>query len=462
MEPSCDQLYNRAIELLENTDQYRIIILLIGAPGTGKTTVANKLVNKLNKEFNRRQQNKQQRENKLINSKDTTNQNVNIEEYFKDTLKDLPVYEKDNFNPSPEDDSFKPRKFKYNDNKYSVIGRGGLKYSQIELSNDTATHSIDSNNINNENVEFAKRISMDGFHLPRDLLSSFKDPQEAFDKRGSPKTFDPYMVSTLSTLLKDTCKTKVPSEILKKKENKHDVFFTLDSNVTGIPTIRAPDFNHELKDPTLNGITIDSRPRVLVFEGLYLLLNKPIWSNIYSSFQNRLTLSTLENCKKSLTKSKSTTPTARKLTSSSHITNFRVPNHNTRKRLQFYISVQDDSMKVTTINPGHIYYKDNNTIVNEPAEVDNVTSESPEITTANERNYSSLITSKNGVVSEFWKIEIPDGKITSKRVANRHLDSKIVETLDEGYKRYFNNDKINGDLVDNSSFEPDLLIDNSK
>ncbi|OUM52375.1 hypothetical protein BVG19_g1558 [[Candida] boidinii] len=460
MEPNYDQLYDRAIQLLENTDQYRIIILLIGAPGTGKTTVANKLVDKLNKEYNKRQQNKQQREYKLINSKYKTTQNIDIEEYFEDTLKDLPVYEKDDFNPLPEDDSFKPRKYKYNENKYSVIGRGGLKYSQIELSNDKAkdsTESNTSNQFNNENVEFAKRISMDGFHLPRELLSRFKDPQEAFDKRGSPKTFDPYMVSTLSKLLKDTCRTKIPSEIWKRKENKRDVFFTLGSNVTGIPTIRAPDFNHELKDPTLNGITIDSHPRVLVFEGLYLLLNKPIWSNIYSSFQNRLTLSTLENCKKSLKKAKSTTTT-----SPSHIANFRVPTHNTRKRLQFYVSVQDDSMKVTTVNPGHIYYKDSNTIVNEPTERENVTSEVPTRTTANERKSSSLATLKNGVVSEFWKIEVLDGKITSKRVAKRHLDSKIVESLDEGYKRYFNNDKINGDLVDNSSFEPDLLIDNSK
>ncbi|GME76999.1 unnamed protein product [[Candida] boidinii] len=119
-------------------------------------------------------------------------------------------------------------------------------------------------------------------------------------------------------------------------------------------------------------------------------------------------------------------------------------------------------MKVTTVNPGHIYYKDSNTIVNEPTEHENVTSEVPTRTTANERKSSSLATLKNGVVSEFWKVEVPDGTITSKRVAKRHLDSKIVESLDEGYKRYFNNDKINGDLVDNSSFEPDLLIDNSK
>ncbi|GME80809.1 unnamed protein product [[Candida] boidinii] len=141
MEPNYDQLYDRVIQLLENTDQYRIIILLIGAPGTGKTTVANELVNKLNKEYNKRQQNKQQRESKLINSKYKTTQNIDIEEYFEDTLKDLPVYEKDHFNPLPEDDSFKPRKYKYKENKYSVIGRGGLKYSQIELSNDKAKDS---------------------------------------------------------------------------------------------------------------------------------------------------------------------------------------------------------------------------------------------------------------------------------------------------------------------------------
>ncbi|ODV87949.1 hypothetical protein CANARDRAFT_180660, partial [[Candida] arabinofermentans NRRL YB-2248] len=93
-----------------------------------------------------------------------------------------------------------------------------------------------------------KKISMDGFHLPVSVLQQFPDPEHAIEKRGSPATFDAGQVVKLIEL---------------------------------IPTITTPDFSHELKDPSPGGTTIQPETRVVIMEGLYLLLkdSKP-WCGI--------------------------------------------------------------------------------------------------------------------------------------------------------------------------------------
>ena len=48
--------------------------------------------------------------------------------------------------------------------------------------------------------------------------------------------------------------------------------------------ISAPSFAHSLKDPIENSIPIHPHHTILVFEGLYLTLDEPIWCDIAKSF----------------------------------------------------------------------------------------------------------------------------------------------------------------------------------
>jgi len=50
------------------------------------------------------------------------------------------------------------------------------------------------------------------------------------------------------------------------------------------PSILAPSFSHSLKDPVEHDIPIHSYHKVVIFEGLYLSLDLPVWKDIAKSF----------------------------------------------------------------------------------------------------------------------------------------------------------------------------------
>ncbi|KAK6333930.1 putative kinase, variant 2 [Orbilia blumenaviensis] len=88
---------------------------------------------------------------------------------------------------------------------------------------------------------------MDGYHLSREDLASLPDPNEARRRRGAPFTFD---VDGLCRLL-ETLRGPVSS------------------------TIYAPSFDHAIKDPIPDSISILTTQRIVIVEGNYLCFNPP-------------------------------------------------------------------------------------------------------------------------------------------------------------------------------------------
>ena len=97
----------------------------------------------------------------------------------------------------------------------------------------------------------AKVIPMDGFHLPRSKLQTMENPEYAFRRRGAPFTFDPEALLAMVKQLK----------ISKSM-------------------VRAPSFDHAIKDPKNDDIEIPASVKLIILEGNYLLLKDPIWCEI--------------------------------------------------------------------------------------------------------------------------------------------------------------------------------------
>lgn len=109
------------------------------------------------------------------------------------------------------------------------------------------------NELENADSEFAVCIPMDGYHLPRAQLAAMPDPATAIHRRGAAFTFDGDGYYRLVQSLREP--------------------LTADS-----PTIYAPSFDHAIKDPVENDIPIRPESKVVIFEGLYLSLNREPWS----------------------------------------------------------------------------------------------------------------------------------------------------------------------------------------
>mmetsp|Transcript_2707 Transcript_2707/g.3890 ORF Transcript_2707/g.3890 Transcript_2707/m.3890 type:complete len:257 (+) Transcript_2707:66-836(+) len=87
-----------------------------------------------------------------------------------------------------------------------------------------------------------KVIPMDGFHFSKKYLKSMDDPQRAFDRRGSPFTFD--TESLIQKLLR-----------VKKGED-----------------VNFPSFDHAKGDPIEDDIKVTEKEKIIIVEGLYLFI----------------------------------------------------------------------------------------------------------------------------------------------------------------------------------------------
>lgn len=96
---------------------------------------------------------------------------------------------------------------------------------------------------------------MDGYHLTRAQLSAMPDPETAHFRRGAAFTFD------AESFVKLVRRVREP--------------LTQDTQ-----PILAPSFDHAVKDPVEDDITIPPSARIVVFEGNYLSLNKDSWKEI--------------------------------------------------------------------------------------------------------------------------------------------------------------------------------------
>jgi pantothenate kinase len=98
----------------------------------------------------------------------------------------------------------------------------------------------------------AVTVPMDGFHLSRAQLDQMPNPKEAHLRRGAPWTFNGHGVVNLVKHLRE--------------QNGDDIY--------------APLFDHKHKDPIENGLVIRPATRIILLEGLYLLLTDEPWCQI--------------------------------------------------------------------------------------------------------------------------------------------------------------------------------------
>jgi len=98
-------------------------------------------------------------------------------------------------------------------------------------------------------------VGLDGWHLSRAQLDVFPEPQVAHDRRGSHWTFDGAGYVSFVRQLRDI------------------------SLITDGKVITAPSFDHALKDPTPNAVSIHPHHRIVVIEGLYVFLAIHPWSD---------------------------------------------------------------------------------------------------------------------------------------------------------------------------------------
>lgn len=97
-------------------------------------------------------------------------------------------------------------------------------------------------------------VGLDGWHLTRAQLDAFPDPKMAHDRRGIHWTFDgPGYVSFVKAL---------------RRPFSH----------VSAPVITAPSFDHALKDPSPDAVTIHPDHRIVVIEGLYTFLSIDPWA----------------------------------------------------------------------------------------------------------------------------------------------------------------------------------------
>jgi len=95
-------------------------------------------------------------------------------------------------------------------------------------------------------------VGLDGWHFTRAQLDLLPDPQLAYDRRGIHWTFDGsdfvrFVRAVREDLTPDT------------------------------PVITAPSFDHALKDPTPDAISIQPHHRIVLIEGLYTFLSIDPW-----------------------------------------------------------------------------------------------------------------------------------------------------------------------------------------
>ena len=99
----------------------------------------------------------------------------------------------------------------------------------------------------------------DGYHYPKTLLSTFKNPVEAFRRRGAPFTFN--AMAFLETVV------TISSTPVIGDEN-------------AIAFLSVPGFDHAVQDPTPGTVPIMSDAGIVIIEGNYTLLDEEPWRNI--------------------------------------------------------------------------------------------------------------------------------------------------------------------------------------
>ena len=129
--------------------------------------------------------------------------------------------------------------------KRMVIGVVGLPGSGKST---IAAKFVDAVNARTK-AKNAVALSMDGFHLSKAALAQFADPAAAFQRRGSPWTFDP---------------AGLASKLQQVRNNPAE-------------STTWPDFQHGVGDPVADAISVNPDTKLIIVEGLYLLHREHGW-----------------------------------------------------------------------------------------------------------------------------------------------------------------------------------------
>jgi pantothenate kinase len=108
----------------------------------------------------------------------------------------------------------------------------------------------------NEHAQAAvmQTVGMDGFHLSLTELAQLPPPHNDLARRGAPWTFN--------------FRKLARSLVELHQRDIHDNY----------PDVRWPDFDHAVGEAVPNAIHIEPSTRLILVEGLYLLLNEPEWN----------------------------------------------------------------------------------------------------------------------------------------------------------------------------------------
>ncbi|KAJ5399467.1 hypothetical protein N7465_009956 [Penicillium sp. CMV-2018d] len=137
----------------------------------------------------------------------------------------------------------------------------------IPGSGKTTTAEAVVQQLNDSSTSRAALLSMDGFHLSRAALDQLPNPREAHIRRGAPWTFNVSRFVAFVSQLRTWADETPLAEPYSGTWSPADV-------------IRAPTFDHKVKDPVENGISITPDAEIIIIEGNYLLLDDPGWREL--------------------------------------------------------------------------------------------------------------------------------------------------------------------------------------
>lgn len=237
-----DTLAHQIINKLEESNKYRILVFISGNPGSGKSTLAQKV---------------KERINKIYHENETSSKTSKV---------------KSNINTNPH-----LRKSSISSTNVSIFpgSHGSMETSIKVISSPNDILPQSTNEKDGDDCSFVQTIPMDGFHLPRYVLDSLPDSKMLHERRGAPFTFDDTQVVKLSQILNSTC--------INNTFNLSNTFNILPSSKTRIPTIYLPSFDHSQKDPKADDIIVLPSTRIVIIEGLYMLLSTDEWKDVYLS-----------------------------------------------------------------------------------------------------------------------------------------------------------------------------------
>lgn len=266
------ELAIRAIDVLIDSSNYRVIIAIGGTPGSGKSTLSEKVTEIINKcsqpasTTSSTNSHHQRLHNTPVQYPGSPNTGS---EYFSS---EPSAGSPPTLNPVTNllvlgmlNDDIHTRHLPSHQDDFEEFELG-LNVGDFNIKQSSSKPSTKSHSTSNAN--FATTVTMDGYHLTRAQLDQFEDPAEAHKRRGSPWTFDAEGVVSMAESLFNSCMSKTK-------------YFD-DCGSSSCESLYFPSFDHAVKDPTPNGINVAPTSRIIFLEGLYTLYSANPWNQIVS------------------------------------------------------------------------------------------------------------------------------------------------------------------------------------